>query len=402
MVVRSSAHGDAAGTGFYDSVFYMKTGNKKTDLANLELAIKTVLASEFSQRAYAFRQKRELDHGVAVMIEPAFVRDVTQEVVETNHLRELDKGTYLSPDISGFAYTSTETGRGFAGVVLGLPTSAVAGKGAVITIRHSDNDSLFGRVPWDTLPRFQDLVDQAVVFDTRNGQLSAAGFYTETAHYELDKLFGPLLGLERDIGEPIYAEWALRRIKGQVERAILQISGVSRSDYSVVFPADPKNIFASAEFVLRSGCEDCQGIFFLPDTVSARQLAEFNKTHKGYVLVADYKFFSDVRGQHDYLAPRVNVLRDFHLDYGQFDNTSAILVCGPPEAKNSVKGHFEGALKEAQVVGGFNIGMVDYVRERLASLMGLEREGLDGKNFVNGNIRAIASAKEQKMLLILG
>ena len=43
--------------------------------------------------------------------------------------------------------------------------------------------------------------------------------------------------------------------------------------------------------------------------------------------------------------------------------------------------------------------MVDYVRERLASLMGLEREGLDGKNFVNGNIRAIASAKNRKCYL---
>lgn len=402
IVIRSSAHGDAAGTGYYESVFFMRSGDRKKDLFNFEVAVKTVLASEFAPKAYSFRQKRGFEPGVAVIIENAFARDVSKEPDTEKRPRDLEKGTLFAPDLSGFAFTSSDVGPGFVSIVFGLPTTAVKGQGRIIVLEKQYPDDIASIAVYDK-PSFLDLIDGAVVFDTRTGGLNGVGFSTNTCtRYGLNELFDAFKRLERDAGERLYLEFALRQTHNGIERAIHQISGVMPSDNSAMFPANSKSVFATSDFVLRAGAEDCKGVFFMEDTVSKQRLAEFNKTHKGYLLVADYKFFSDVRGAHEQHLARVNIHRDFHLDYSFFDNASAVLVCGPPEAKNSAKGHFEGALKEAQVVGGYKTGLVTYVREDLAALMGLGEDGLEGKAFVDANVRAVANSIENRMVLVLG
>ena len=73
-IVRSSAYGDAAGTGIYESGIVGKKSHEEGFERLLFNTIKLVLASHYTEGARIFREKLALPSGIAVMIEPAFIQ----------------------------------------------------------------------------------------------------------------------------------------------------------------------------------------------------------------------------------------------------------------------------------------------------------------------------------------
>lgn len=396
LVIRSSAHGDAPGTGFYHSDFYIKQGSSKLDFEKFIKLIKIVLASEFSESAFLFRQKRDLDPGMAIIIEPVFGRDVTSEV-------KLGTGTYSAPDLSGFGYSSTGYGSGYVSVVSGMSTTAVAGGGILVPNAYG------GRTNFDAYcydhrltSRLKDLNDSASVFSFEDGRLISTEFWSNAQmRFSLTDLFTRLEQLEQLIGRPQYIEWAVRG-RGSFgaepyEVAILQISDIYPSEDSVVFPEHPESVVTSSSFVMKGGAESCREVFFLSDRIPVRILEEFNRRYKGYVLVADYKYFSLVRGSHEYMGG--GALRAMHLKYSQYNNAAAIVVCGPQEACWSVKGHFDGALKGTDTIGMFQVTSARGIQLQLLKQLDSD-DHPESSPIVKANVRIVASEKEQRGILL--
>ena len=107
LMVRSSAEGDARGTGTYTSEL---TENKPELVGK---ALQKVLVSYFSESAIAFRRDAQTGEGFGVMIEPV----VGQHITQTEDVTSFE---YFAPILSGFGYTSTSRGEGYVNAVPGL------------------------------------------------------------------------------------------------------------------------------------------------------------------------------------------------------------------------------------------------------------------------------------------
>lgn len=102
LVIRSSAEGDARGTGIYKSEF------SHPGVRFVRKAIQKVLASYFSADARTFRQDAKTGEGFGIIIEPLIGQ-------------QLDRYEYFfAPVLSGFGYTSTSQGESFVNVVPGI------------------------------------------------------------------------------------------------------------------------------------------------------------------------------------------------------------------------------------------------------------------------------------------
>ena len=98
-IARSSAEGDARGTGVYESEFFGNT------IAEMGKAFKRVLASYFTKSAELFRKDAQTGEGFGISIEPVVGQWIGQS---------------YAPILSGYGYTSTSRGEGYINVVPGL------------------------------------------------------------------------------------------------------------------------------------------------------------------------------------------------------------------------------------------------------------------------------------------
>src|SRR3989338_8372364 len=102
VIFRSSARGDASGTGVYESVV---TNNHPSDRRR---AMLKVLASYFSESAKLFRRDAKTGEGFGILIDPLMF----------NRLGLY--GDFLAPLVSGHGYTSTLKGSGYIKIVPGF------------------------------------------------------------------------------------------------------------------------------------------------------------------------------------------------------------------------------------------------------------------------------------------
>ncbi|OGI05777.1 MAG: hypothetical protein A2Y40_02820 [Candidatus Margulisbacteria bacterium GWF2_35_9] len=68
--IRSSSLGERGGSGIYDSMIYLPTGDRRHDLNILWKVQKRVYASEFSDKAKAYREKHNAKFGMPLLITP--------------------------------------------------------------------------------------------------------------------------------------------------------------------------------------------------------------------------------------------------------------------------------------------------------------------------------------------
>jgi hypothetical protein len=405
LLLRSSAFGDAAGTGVYESVFFLRTGNEKKDFQEFIAGLKKVLASEFSEHAVRFRQKRDFDPGVAVFIEPVFGRNLAQHDFHDCSAQI----NAFAPDLCGFGYASDNM-QGELFLNVGLPTSVVAGKGYALDLRCSwagapfDLALRYESVGIDTLMRLSDAPE---VIDLSTGKVRELDYTLShgLAYFDMSEFTPRLERLLKDLGVKgtVYFEWAARKAHHGFEQAILQFAQLRPSLDSALFPESKDRQIADANVIFAPGSVSSDRLFLLTYDGDPSQLKQFNKNNKGYTLVIDSVFLSDVRDSNLLMAAafvgggRALIMRE-KLPYDYLDNAGAIVICGPDNAVSSVKGHVAGFLRENDAVVIFSKTNVKTLQYSVRDALDLDEQVLLPTTV---KTTVIANARERKAIVLI-
>lgn len=414
LFVRSSAEGDARGTGVYYSGLCPNNRGMEENLARLEEVIKTVLKSEFDYFAVGFRKLAGLKDGMGVIIEPAFGCEYTLARLRDAQEKFEGPGGYkvLCPDFSGCGYTSTPSGEGYLQLVAGIPAGAVGGWGFKVSLNKENVG-----VPLETLPKTKEEKDRfALSFERREVvRLDKGGVYPlwgrfkgkDTGKATLEVLARKLQKLEELAGLPQYVEiGVVIGENGKQEHRILQIADVVPNKDSVEFPENPRGVLLdvrgkssdSVEGVVGEGRCVCSKTFALGKREGAEELLEFNERNRGYLLIAESGCFGG----------------NGIMPYSHFSNASAIVAWKPPFSRHAgAAEHVRGMLAQA----GKLFMVADWGEEAKGTMLekaGMFRSGREGAavggegrdyGLVNGpldlNVEIIASEKQGRGLVRL-
>ena len=349
VAVRSSAMGDAAGTGIYKSSFC------KSDIKSLENAFLSVISGYFSLDAIEYRKKAKLPLGFAIGISPIIGEDI----------KDGDETIGVAPVFSGYGCTNNN-GQPFMMMTYGLGKKLMnngSRYGILLTPEREGGNVIY---PNFCPPEF---------FDGRR--------ITEAEHLredydnriDLDCLFALMRRLEDNVGKPQYFEWALRREGSEVIPYLLQIADVDTGLPLEVIntirqtdPNDKATIFEANTEIVGNGDYAITKIFYLKDAdrfhseEGLRALEKFNQENStGYCLV--------VGGE--------GITIGVPLAFSQYSNASVILGIHLKENHHSrsFSSHFEGALRgSGKIMASLE---VEYDQDRRTNLKDVE--GFVGK-----------------------
>ncbi|MFT4308456.1 MAG: hypothetical protein ACMXYM_03740 [Candidatus Woesearchaeota archaeon] len=283
LVARSSAEGDARGSGIYASVF------SRNDPRSLGQAVSGVLESYWSADAVALREDAGLGEGLAVLVEPLVGGDV---------------GSGRAPSLSGLGYSSTAEGEGIVVVVPGIGGGAFTRGGERITLSSLCDGSLreyidtqrtlimLSRTPLrgSRLLRtdISGLVDHEYHGDVfaPDGKVQSGVIDRRRVDESIDRVDLPLLfdamnNVEDIVGCPQYIEWALAE---DHRFSLIQAADARPNLDSLVFESGGATLFY-ADSVVGTGSLTSELIVRCrnPDAIPA--LHAFDRFNAGYVLI---------------------------------------------------------------------------------------------------------------------
>ncbi|MFA6327918.1 MAG: PEP/pyruvate-binding domain-containing protein [Candidatus Micrarchaeia archaeon] len=295
LAVRSSAHGDAKGTGAYKSFFFMNR------LDSVEYFVKEVIKSHYSSDAVRFRANTGFPDGIAIMVEPL----VAEKVFTT-------LGSAYAPRLSGLAQTYSLWGDT-------VPTvTAFQGLADL-----KDMDAGLAVEVFDRLTTIRELIygcnsAQRFIYDTANERdLSPKSFFlgarlllenntivtalpiwnhkVDFYHTSLtmDKLYCSLEKYMQITGTAEDLEWALR---AENEKPVFFINQVSVKDsfhLSIDTSMINGKVLAYSAFVQGSGDDDAPVIVHIFDKEGWERISKINRVHRHFILLID----SDVLGK---------------------------------------------------------------------------------------------------------
>lgn len=335
LVVRSSAEGDARGTGIYKSVFTECTAG------SVRKAVQEVLASYFTPSAVLFRRDAQTGEGMGIMIEPLIGQQLQDE----------DSPVY-GPVLSGFGYTSTSQGEGYINVVPGI--------GGGVETRHTER--LTRKMLEPSKGLLQDFISsqrnliahgmiakrESALLRTTRGDMAGdyegraylptqrSGQYYEKggvhptgldfnrdiflALHGLDMLpfFEKIEAIEKKIGKPQYFEWAMTFEGRKPKFWVIQIADVNKKYDSFDFE-DFGDYFIAGHTATGTGIVDTDTVVCCGDPARLDELHAFNQNHKGYVLFYTGDLIS--RGKNEFRAMH----RGRELQYDDINNASVII-----------------------------------------------------------------------------
>ncbi len=273
IAIRSSAHGDAKGTGVYESLFTANSESREKNAIALGEGIKKVLASQFTENAVSFRKELGIPEGMAVMIEQAVGNFIGKD--------------FFAPNYSGLGITSLPGGGRLIKLVSGMPTRAVQSTGAIRIIlddsgqiemledSHLYHENRF--TIGETIEAKKDTLDKpSWAINSASDVLSL----TEN----LPGLFGKMARLEALCGCPQYTEWAGAFDGSELKVTILQTADIMPKKDYFEFPKTPKNILASSDYVVGSTQTVSRGLVVVNTSRDIPHLRAYNKTHQNYVV----------------------------------------------------------------------------------------------------------------------
>ena len=375
LAVRSSAKGDARGTGIYDSVF---TGN---ELSRVETAFLEVLASYFSDNSFLFRKDAQTGDGLGIIVEPII-----------GHRSDY----ILAPIFSGIGYTSTSGGDGYVNLNPGLG----GGVKRYESISITRNDALenpgnfkvmlksleertgtagktispFWKLIEKPYGNYFDLIDSTTDHDSSlssliNGKVSRINFI---------EIFEMMEKMETAFKRPQYFEWALT-FKGKKQVWwITQIDGINPKSDMFDFNHPDEVLLECLNGVAGSGIRECNKILYIEDGAGiVETLKKFNKRNKNYVLV-----YQDRLSEYGKVK-----------DYSDFNNASVLVEVPTMVVTSNTGGHFQGSLDKTNKFFGKLIG---------GGIHNLTRHlYYDGSAMVyDGKVRVTASEKQERMQVV--
>lgn len=399
LVVRSSAEGDARGTGTYSSVFTENQPGK------VRKAVQEVLASYFSEDAIAFRRDAQTGEGMGIIIEP-----ILGQYMETYG------DTFFTPVLSGFGYTSTSRGEGYVTAVPGLGGAVESRLGERLTRRaleevdgslyeyvYKESQSMYGSQPmrrsallrtdksFGNFGEYSGLAYSPPTPYWKGGVLNQSIAFPKDineALYRMNLLpfFAQIEHMEEIFKKPQYFEWIMTIDQGQPAYWIVQIADVDKKLDLIDFGSFGKPLF-TAHTITGSGIKDCVNIVNCWNPQDIEPLHRFNDKNENYVLL--YSSRLSTRGQH----------RFENLSYSDFSNASVFLEIQDATHAGDPIAHLGGQLD----MTGKLFGVLDY-RDEVAPDWKTFRAGekeIDGIRVYQGLVKAVASERQNQMVICL-
>jgi hypothetical protein len=358
LVVRSSAMGDARGTGSYKSVFmvYRRDESNTDSLSN---SIRKVLASYFSEAAFLLQTQGNAGQGMGIILEPIIGQQIEAGYDDT-----------LAPVLSGCGYTSTAKGPGFIKVVPGLgggvqsrdawkifrkdlvPHGGILGKYIKHQVEHIRRTCEV--IPDIALFRFREGYRHdsyyAQIYD--RGEVYSSFEYKDHINAAIKNLniltlFEMMDEIERRIGSFQYFEWALTfDDDGNPQWWITQIADANPTSDVIEF-LDSSKALLLVHDVEGSGVKTGRKIVECTRVSELSDLEKFNQKNEDYVLVYSANLSTRVPRDRPIFSstPR-------RIQASDFSNAAAAIEIPDVAHVNDPASHFAGQLKELGILFG--------------------------------------------------
>ena len=398
LAIRSSAEGDARGTGIY------KTEFTDTGIGNAIQHVLNVLASYFSPDAIAFRRDAATGEGFGVIVEH----------IIGQKLRWGDSYV-LAPVLSGFGYTSTSRGEGYVNIVPGLGGGVETRDGERITksaiqefdgnlreYQYSERDAMWGG---NKTMRKSALLQTDGTF--LSNEYSSRAFFPATKYHSaqvsqtyirlednigrafeeinLLTLFEMMRRMEEAFGRPQYFEWAMTLESRKPKYGITQVADISKKLDMMDFE-DLGDVLFMGHTVIGTGIKECYRIAncWNPDDVET--LHEFNQKNGGYVLLYSSRLTSGLsRGG----------IRQ--LQYSDFNNAYVFIEIQDAAHLGDPVAHLGGQLS----MTGKLFGVLDYNAEippQWDKFHAREIE-IGGLRVYDGKVKVVASERQNRIIV---
>lgn len=397
VMVRSSAAGDARGTGIYKSEVASPT------VEGLERAMHQVIASYFTPQAEEFRRKLGLPEEFGVIIEPMI-----------GSWNERDGLRFFSPFMSGFGYTETPASPGIPslGIVLGFGSDTTGLRPHRITAenlqycdyqlgRYIDDMTYsmgMGNVPNRyTSLTLSDLRDgggeDAVVWDEEEG-LRKASLGMTPAGPNLEGFFTALRSLSQHSDSPLYFEWALAERDGIEEIHIVQIADIAQKNLIVEFDQKGENVLEADE-ILSTGKKSANKVVFVSDRASLPKLEEFNRENRDFILIVDGNVITSYT---NFGFTDVGV----QFNFTHFSNAASVVVRGGGDLGHPLEEHFRGLGDTTDILIGLYSGY-NHPRKEGTPYSRLRQRASDygdtGLELLEGEFTVVADAGQNRLVV---
>ncbi len=381
LVVRSSAAGDARGSGIYFSEFVPASALR------VRYAIGNVLSSYYSESAKAFRKDAATGEGMAVMIQPV----VGQVLIDVGGGKSI-----FAPHYSGFGYSSTAREDTTISIVPGLGGGVNNRDGIDLSLGQA---RMYGHpLPNRYQAYFHNSKKSFDYIGHDSHELVNGGRWYSDHYYEEDFDFLPLLEklelLEGKLGNPQYLEWAATLEDNDPRFWMLQIADADIKLDAFHFEDYGDIIYEGGIDVVGSGVKRCNQIVDLKGSSGLNALYNFNQQNSGYIAFLP-AFLSSPRQEY-----RTDSRR---LVYADFSNAS--VVFGNSGERGTLKDHLGTTMDLTNklygtILGYRELGLEEEGDVRSKRLSNLEREIVgDGLTIIKGNFTVVASERQNRMII---
>ena len=398
LAIRSSAQGDARGTGIY------KTEFSENAVGKVRKSLLAVLASYFSPDSAAFREDASTGEGFGIIVEPIIGQKF-----------EFAGSYILAPVLSGFGYTSTSRGEGYVNIVPGLGGGVETRDGERISksviqefdgnlreYQYSERNAMWGG---RKTMRKSALLQTDGTF--LRSEYSSRAFFPVTKYYSahvsptyirledsigrafeeinLLPLFEMMQRMEEAFGRPQYFEWAMTLENGKPKYSITQIADISKKLDMMDFE-DLGDVLFMGHTVTGTGTKECYRIAncWNPDDVD--RLHEFNQRNANYVLLYSSRLtFGISRGS-------IRQLR-----YSDFNNASVFIEIQDAAHQGNPVAHLGGQLD----MTGKLFGVLDYDAEIPPQWDKFHSKEIEigGLRVYDGTVKVVASERQNRIVV---
>ncbi|MFA6490143.1 MAG: PEP/pyruvate-binding domain-containing protein [Candidatus Micrarchaeia archaeon] len=408
LAVRSSAEGDALGTGVYDSFFTLNSIENVCEFA------KRVLASHFTENAALVRHDAKLDDGIGVMIEPLVANERGELTGYYKDNRGLDMpktSPVFAPMISGFGRTYSYAAEDAqVGVVQGLAANYVKDPrfGIVITKENAGNG--FQDILMDIMMSKKNHaqhhmkgMNKASLALDANANEKVVEFFdncqTQVLYEEVfADLYGNAVKLHENLGNrAAYFEYATKATEGGRKHFINQIADDARSEFTFEPCKEVSRIAGQAVFVSGGGQKSAAQLVYINHKSGWEKLRQANKEHKNYFLI--YEQGASWKGDMD---DACTVIGYEHI------NNAAVIGVNSHEVRKEMmldfSAHFGGILG---LTGKILLGF-EYYDQNSLIMEKIRRNAAAKKEYNRGCVvyelplELLASEKMQYAQIILG
>ncbi len=393
LAIRSSAHGDAAGTGVYET-FYSK--NNPAEVAKF---VKMVIASHYTGDACLFRHDAGLEDGIAVIIEPLITQEMRSIGTMSNAAGAYhgnDK-IFFAPALSGYAVAGMSGDKPllYAGVAAGFASEfvkdprqgliAAFGDGEMeIRLGELLNKKTRGRAP-GAYSIGASFTNSTICLDCEGtswrGRIDLEFIQNLTLHGLLESLIQLFSNDTK-----AYVEWAAKSVGGKPAYFLNQLAQTIYPDYD--FDADALSgnarFLGQSNSVVGDGKLCTEHIMHVKSRSGWNALSGMGESYKGSFLLFD-GFAADT----DVFS---------NTPYSCFSSSAVICELGKYGRMSLLAGHFGGKFAMARKV---LLSITDDANIRQAFEHANKVHSSDGVDVYRLPVELFASERKQQAALLL-